>query len=175
MATKKKTKKKGGRRHHRKVGALGLNPKSPVVQAVIAVAGFLGADKYINPAVDKVTGTMDETVKAGGQVGIGTLLVLNKHTQKHWFAVVPGALLAGAGLKRGLRAMGVINGIGGYQDVSVVAGKKAMNGYGQVKVVGTLPQPSLNGGFTVNKPVGTQIMGNANGSGIRHDSSSYLG
>jgi hypothetical protein len=130
--------------------AMKLNADSPIVQLGSAAVGFILGDK-INVMVDKVTGTMDGKLVGGIEAGLGAALVFMKLTpgKKSLLQVVPGGLLAGAGIKKLLQEFGVINGIGGYGAVPVI-GKRivngALNGYGSVPVVaGYTPNQALNG------------------------------
>lgn len=165
---KRKAKKRTGTRRRRRIGAVNFNPNSPLVQIGSAAAGFFLADK-INPLVDKVTGVMGPKLVAAAQTGIGAALVFLKiGSKKTLLQVIPGGILAGAGVQRALAAFGVVNGIGGYQRVPVIAGS-TVNGYGQAPVIGYQPGASLNGYATadvaINGSRSSRVMG-AMGNGL---------
>ncbi len=201
MAKKKRgTKKKGGRRR-RSVGSLNLN--SPVVKLLAVGGGFFMGD-FTNTQVDKiipikpvdpaVPGSPDKnnTMKTVGSIGLGGLLLMNKKGSKLVTGVttVAGGILAGAGLRRALKQMGVIK---GYQSVPVI-GKHRMAGYQNVPVIGNGTPSQLRGvpgqlqGYRVGGGLGQNgygsqgsgVMGsvmsaNANGSGLSNSGSGYMG
>ncbi len=177
MAKAKTKKKKASTGRRRSVGKASLNPDSTMVKLAVTAVGFVLAPK-INPLIDKVTGTMDSKIVGGAQTGVGSALLFMKlGKKKSWLEVVPGGLLAGAGAKRLLQALGVLNGIGGYQSVPVL-GKRmngALNGYGAVPVLGqytTARSGQLNGigGYQVPYvPAHKQVMGST-GSGLMNGS-----
>jgi hypothetical protein len=110
--------------------------------------------------LDKVMGTLDEKIKAGIEVGAGTLLVMGKlgKGKPGTVVTVVGGVLAGAGLKRGLRSFGVIT---GYGMVDVISGynpnPNLLNGFQKVPVIGgyqTAPI-AING----LKPGHSKVMG----------------
>ncbi len=158
--------KRVSRRRHRRVGAMALNPTSTMVQAGSVVLGYFLAGK-VNPLVDKLTGTMDAKIVSAIQVGLGGALVLGKIGGKRsLMTVIPGGVLAGAGLKRALVSFGVVTGYGAMP----VVGRTQMNGYQKVPVIGYNPQSSLNGYETASMPINgpnisNKIMGSVNGSG----------
>lgn len=125
MARKKKTKKKAARR--RVGGGLKsmLNPNSDLVKIGSIAIGLL-AEKPVNNAIDKMIppDKLDQKIVAGGQVGLGGAYLMFAKKKNIIFTVGSG-VLAGAGLRRGLRAFG----IGGYQNVRYV------NGYQNVREV----------------------------------------
>jgi hypothetical protein len=178
MAKRKKTTRR--RSSRRRVGAVALNAKSPMVQIGAAAAGFLLAST-INPLIDKVTGTMDAKLVGAGQTGVGAALMFMKlGKKKSTMEVVAGGVLAGAGAKRLLQAMGVIN---GFESVPVIGQrmlKSSMNGYGAVPVIGngyTVPN-RMNGvfnGYNVPPVPKTQVMGSVQGSGYNNGGSDYMG
>jgi len=152
------------RRRHRRVGAMALNPTSTMVQAGTVVAGYLLAGK-INPLIDKLAGTMDAKIVSAVQVGLGGALVLGKLGKRSMLTVVPGGLLAGAGIKRALTSFGVVT---GYGDMPVVG--RQVRGYQKVPVLGYNPQSSLNGYETAAMPmngpnISSRIMGSVAASG----------
>lgn len=144
MAKKRKSQKR------RRVGALSLNPASPVVKLVSVAAGFLLGNQ-INGVVDKIapgTTATDGTVTPSklatvvkyGQPALGAYLLLRK--KRSTAGVVAGGLLAGAGLKRLFPSL-----IGGFNQVPVIAG------FNQVPVIGNVP-PQLSG-YTTSRVVGS--------------------
>lgn len=180
MAKRKSHKRKTHRR--RRVGAPALNPSSPLVKfGSVAVGYLLGTT--INGAIDKVTGmaavaATDSKQKmiAAATAGIGTLLLTGKLTKgrPNLMLTVAGGVLAGAGLKRGLKSFNVITGYGavdvisGYQKVDVISGytpNMSLNGYRTAPV-------ALNG----TRPMHSKIMGGVEkGSGITNSGSDCMG
>jgi hypothetical protein len=150
MAKRKKSRKGARRtsRRRRSIGAMNLNPTSPIVQIGAAALGFVFGDK-INAGLDHVTGTLDPKIVGAGQIGLGAALVFMKLGKKKTIVeVLGGGVLAGAGIKRELKAFGIINGIGGYGAVPVLNGRKQIAGYNKVPVLnGGFMTPSLNGVF----------------------------
>lgn len=185
-----KRRKKAHRRRMRgrSVGALlGLGGSDATIKLASLAGGFFLAGS-INPQIDKLvnkimpttTGTTpstsNATVAAVGQLGIGGLLLVRKFgsgtTGKA--LTVAGGLLAGAGLQRALKTMGIIT---GYQSVPVI-GRHRMAGYQNVPVVGqrvTPPQlagrPAQLQGYRVNgkmgayTPAGSGVMGSIGSAG----------
>lgn len=191
-----KRKKRSHRRRSRRVGALSLGGKKNTGLKLLSVAGGFLLGDMINGAIDKVLpGSTDATtniktidpnmkrIAAIGEIGIGGLLLLKK--KQSTITTVAGGILAGAGLKRGLYAMGVLK---GYQSVPVI-GRHRMSGYQSVPVIGnTAMPPQLAGrtpaqlqGYRVNgyTPHGSGmgvLAGENAGSGITtNDSSGYMG
>lgn len=170
MPKAKKKKKKGTTYRRRRVSGLGkITPDNPIVPIASAVAGWFFADK-INPGIDKLTGTMDQKIVSVAQTGIGAGLILVKMSNNKavkWIQKVGGGVLAGAGLKRGLKEFGVLNGIGGYHSVP------ALSGYAAVPTIGGyVTNKGLNGalnGYTIPRPVHKQVMGSS-GSGYNSQS-----
>ncbi len=166
MAKAKKGQKKATTTRRRKVGAMALNAKSPLLTYGSIGAGFVMGDT-INAQVDKVTGTMDDKIKGGITGGIGAALVYMKlGAKKSPLEVVAGGVLLGAGVKRLLKAFGILN---GYQSMPVLGRRVSqLNGYGKVPVIGgyqTNPT-ALNGvfnGYQVPRTPGNQVMGSAGG------------
>lgn len=174
---KKKRSKKGGRR--RSMGA--INAQSPLVRLAAVAGGFFMGDT-INGAIDKVlpkttTGTppvstiskATNTAAIVGEVGIGGLLLMGKKGGTVGLVkTVAGGVLAGAGIRRALKQLGVMQ---GYQSVPVI-GRHRMAGYQSVPVIGTNGAPAqLQGvpsqlqGFRVNGGLGFNGYG-AQGSGV---------
>lgn len=173
---KRKNKKKSGGKKRRRVG--GLNLKSGTGLKLLAVAGGFLAGNMINNQFDKLgekimppvknpdgttTGNRAAPFLTVGQLGLGGLLLLKS---KGMIGTVAGGLVAGAGLKRALRQMGVIS---GYQNVPVI-GRRRLAGYQNTPVLGGLP-PQLAGvpgqlqGFKVNGGLGYNGYG-SQGSGV---------
>jgi hypothetical protein len=165
MPRKKAKKKKGTRR---RVGAMALSASSPVVQFGSIGVGWLMADT-INTQIVRFTGTMDGKMVGGITAGIGAALQFMKlgKKPKSTLQVAAGGVLIGAGAKKLLKEMGVIN---GYSAVPVVGTGGRMNGYHAVPVVngykaGPSYPSSLNGalnGYKVPRPA--NIVGNAGSS-----------
>lgn len=203
MSKKKGKKSKGRKGGQRRVGALNLN--SPVFKLLAVGGGFFMGDT-INAQVDKiipvkpadpaVPGSPDKnnTLKTVGTIGLGGLLLMNKKGSPMVKGVttVAGGLLAGAGLRRALKQMGVIK---GYQNVPVI-GRHRMAGYQNVPVIGHNGAPAqlqgmapsqlqgfrVNGGLGQNGygsqgsgVMGSVISANANGSGLSNSGSGYMG
>jgi hypothetical protein len=177
MAKKRKSTKRRSTRR-RRIGAVALNPANPVVKIGAAAAGFVFAGT-INPLIDKVAGTMDAKLVGAGQTGIGAALMFMKLGNKKPGLVqtVAGGVLAGAGAKRLLQALGIINGFSAVPVIGRKMMKSSMNGYGNVPVIGNAPgytvPRSLNGvfnGYTVPQAPG-KMMGNVEGSGLLNSNS----
>lgn len=166
---KKAKKKKAGKRR-RGVGAMSFNPNNPLIQWGSIAAGFFLA-KPVNEAIDKVVPAdkVDPKLTAAGQAGIGSLLVFKKFTKNkmlNTITTVGGGIVAGAGVKRGMDALG-IGGIGGYQTVP------AINGYQSVPAVGATKRINGynpgNGGMSLNGtmiPMRQAIGAVGSGSGV---------
>ena len=167
------------RKGHRRVGALNLNPGSPLIRGLSVAAGYLLADS-INQGIDNVfpkpaAGTSaddiakkiatNDTIAMVGEVGLGALLLLRK--KKSLITTLGGGLLAGAGLKRALKKAKIVS---GYQSVPVIGRRGGrVRGYQSVPVVGGIP-PMLSGippmlsGYT---PAGSGVGGyTPAGSGV---------
>lgn len=159
------------------MGGIGLKPQSTGMKLIALAAGYLLAD-MINPEIDKIlpkkkdaagVETPNQTIGTVGQVGIGGLLLMRK--KQTLLTVGGGGILAGAGLKRALKQMGVIK---GYQSVPVI-GRHRMAGYQSTPVIagrpmqltGTPPQLS---GYTVNgyNSQGSGVMGAVGSVGRRY-------
>lgn len=176
---RRRSKKTTHRRRSRRVGALALNPSSPLVKYGTIAAGFLLA-KIVNTSLNGLipaslkAKTGSPKIVAGAQAGLGALLIFSKG-KKSTVKSIAGGLLLGSGIKRLLDSMaagapttitgyGNVDVISGYGNVNVISGRK-MNGY--------TPNNSLNG-YTPNmnlsgqRPLHNQVMGSAdtrNGSG----------
>jgi len=128
---KRRKKRSSGRR--RRMGAMALNANNPVVTLGSVAAGYLMAATPVNSALDKVTGgKIDAKILGAAQVGLGALVIMKKGGKKSLPLTIGAGVLAGAGLKRLLVAMGVVSGfqsvpvIGGYRSVPVIGNG---NGY----------------------------------------------
>lgn len=188
MAKRKKQK----RRHRRRVGALGLSLSSSGtgLKLLSVGAGFL-LGNTINGWVDTLISKTDpttgiKTVPAGmataatvGEVVVGALLLMKKGGgTTNMIMQAGGGILAGAGLKRAVKQMGLMS---GYQSVPVI-GKHRMSGYQSVPVIGnTVVPPQLAGrpaqlqGYKVSgyTPHGSGVMAGVDGgSGITTNSGS---
>jgi hypothetical protein len=174
------------RRHHRRgrVGASMLNPNGMIVKLGSVAAGFFLGDT-INTAIDSLnmlpatpaTATAAASPASArvpsallelGELGLGALLLLKVKKPGAMGLVlrVGGGVLAGAGLRRVAKSMGIVS---GYQSVPVVG--RRMGAYQSVPVIGRVPAqlsgtPSQLRGFRVNgtsrsgyMPVGTGVMG----------------
>lgn len=157
MAKRKTHKKK----HHRRVGAAGMKSGMLIKVAAIA-AGYLAGDtlsKKLDNMLNKaptdpnapVTTAPENILVTAGEIGIGGLLLARSRGKGKLIKEIAGGFLVGAGVKRGLRKLGVVT---GYQSVPVIG--KRMAGYQSVPVINGMPSqlsgmPSqLSGGFRVN-------------------------
>lgn len=193
-------KKKAKHRKHRRVGAFSLGKKDTGLTLAALAGGFLLGDT-INTQIDSLVAKMmpasttttatanpstGQTMVMVGEIGLGGLLLLKKHGAGTMGTVlkVSGGLLAGAGLKRALKSMGIIK---GYQSVPVI-GRHRMAGYQSVPVIGATPaqlagRPAQLQGYKVNgyTPHGSGVMGSIGaldgGSGITTtaNGSGYMG
>jgi hypothetical protein len=170
-------KKKVYRRKRRRVGAMSLNPSSPVVKAVAAGGGFMVADT-INTAIDKVlpasltaaTGITKYIPAALEVAPAAFLLITGKKVNP--ILSLAAFVLAGAGVKRGLKQAGVITGfnsiptIGGFNSIPTIGGVPAQLG-------ASIPA-QLNGGFRTRVMNGFRtrnvVGGVSDGSGINANS-----
>jgi hypothetical protein len=131
----KKSRKQKRSRGRRRIGAA-LNPASPLIKLAAVAGGYFLAES-INPMIDKLTaGKISDKLVAGGQTGLGALLLMGKG-KSSIIKTVAGGIAAGSGLKRGLKAFGVIKppvvtapAVTGYGSVPVIGG------YGSVPVIG---------------------------------------
>lgn len=185
-----KKRKKHGRRRSRRVGAFKLGGKDTGLKLAALAGGFFLGDMIngridslltkttaataTTPATTSSTPTMLATV---GELGLGGLLLMRKKQPGAIGMAVPvvGGLLAGAGIRRALKQLGVMT---GYQSVPVI-GRHRMAGYQNVPVIGRTPTPpQLAGrpgqlqGYRVNgyTSAGSGVMGSVgavdSGSGI---------
>ncbi len=152
--------RKHHKRRHRRVGAMGLG-KGGNGMKLLAVAGGFFLGDTINAQIDKFlpktteTGTTvqtpNQTIGIVGEIGLGGLLLMRKRS--NMIMTIGGGVLAGAGLKRLAKKMGILS---GYQNVPVI-GRHRMTGYQSVPVIGGRPAqlqgtrtPSQLQGFKVN-------------------------
>jgi hypothetical protein len=189
-------KRKKGKRRTRRVGAFG--GKKDMGLKLAALAGGVLLANTINSKLDALTTkttaatattpatttTPPNMLLIVGELGLGGLLLLRKTGgTMGMISKVAGGLLAGAGLGRALKTMGIMS---GYQAVPVI-GKHRMAGYQLVPVIGqrtTPPQlagkPSQLQGFRVNgyTPTGSGVMGGIGavdgGSGINTSGTGYM-
>lgn len=180
---KKKSHKKKSRRH--KVGALSMNASSPIVMIGSVALGYL-AGGFVNSAINALVPAGIKTqpyagkVLAGGQMGLGALLILGKG-KKSLLKTIAGGLVAGAGIKRAtiVFAPNTTDTLGGYGQVPVLGayttpgqigyGGRRVAGYGQVPVIGAYsPNSSLTGSQKVMGSTGGSSYGGGYGS-------SYMG
>jgi hypothetical protein len=165
--------RKKQKRRHRRVGAVGFGGKKGAGMKLLAVAGGFLLGDTINTQLDKVlpktknaTTNVDEpnqTIGIVAEIGLGGLLLMRK--KQSMPITLAGGVLAGAGLKRVAKKMGLLS---GYQSVPVI-GRHKMAGYQSVPVIGSLPSqlsgrmPSQLQGFRVNGYVPTGSAGVMNG------------
>jgi hypothetical protein len=138
------------RRHRRRVGALRLGGKDTTVKLLSVGAGFLlgpAINKMVDGFLPKTTDPVPvptknaSTVAAVGMVGLGGLLLMQQRSQP--ILKYAGGVLLGAGLKRALSVLGVIQ---GYQSVPVIGRHHRMAGYQSVPVIGAnVVPPQLAG------------------------------
>lgn len=194
-----KRRKKPGRRRSRRVGAFGFGKKDTGLKLAALAGGFFLGNS-INSGIDKLltkvtpattttptqTSSTPQTLAMVGEIGLGGLLLMRKKSGGiNTGLKIAGGLLAGAGIKRALKVMGVMS---GYQAVPVI-GRHRMGGYQSVPVIGrgqTPPQlagtPAQLQGYRVNgyTPAGSGVMGSIGccegGSGVTNTAGgSYMG
>lgn len=171
------SKKKVGKTGKKRSG--GSRKTDLIIKLAALGIGYFGADT-INAQVDKIVPKskdssgveiVNQNLAIAGELGIGGLLLLkkmpvgNKTMQTALTAV--GGILAGAGLKRGLKKLGVIN---GYQSTPVI-GKYRMAGYQSTPVIGGMAVPGQLSGvpnqLTGYRPAGSGVGGyKPQGSGV---------
>ena len=166
------SKKKQKRR--RRVGAMSFGGKKDVGLKLLAVAGGFLLGDTINTQLDKVLPkskdattnieTPNQTIGIIGEIGLGGLLLMRK--KKNMMLTVGGGVLAGAGLRRVAKKMGLI---GGYQNVPVI-GRHRMGGYQSVPVIGNTIIPSQLSGKTP-----AQLQGYKVGAYVPHGSGVMAG
>lgn len=176
---KRKHKKTSRRRRMSGMGA--INPSSPIVKLAALAAGYFLGDT-INAQIDKVLpASLLSTSSAAGvpdtamkyavpavEVGIGGALLMSK--KKSMVKVVVGGVLAGAGLRKGLKAAGIVS---GYQAVPVI-GRRRVAGYQSVPVIGAVPNQLSGGASRYAGPVPDQLSG-YRVNGYRTNGSNVMG
>lgn len=195
-----KRRKRTHRRRRRRVGAFGLGGSDTGVKLLAVGAGFL-LGNTINAQIDKMLPKTTDTVPVPtknaqtmamvGELGLGGLLLLRKQSGTAGTAMkVAGGVLAGAGLKRALKVLGVMS---GYQSVPVI-GRHRMAGYQSVPAIGAKVPAQLAGktppqlagyrpagsGVGAYVPAGSGVLGGIgncdNGSGLTTSAGSgYMG
>lgn len=187
MAKRKTAKKRKTTVRRRKVGAMALDVKNPLVMFGPMVGGFLLGDN-INTAIDNMLpdDKVSQKAKGIGEGGIGAALAFMKIGRKKTpVEMIAGGVLLGAGVRRLLKEFGVIQGIGGYHSVPVVAAKhrSRLNGYGAVPVIGQsgyVVNRGLNGalngvpGYAVPAPPSSVMNGIGSGSGVTNTGSDCM-
>lgn len=144
------------KKHHkphrrRRVGGLNLGGKGAAMKLLAVGAGFL-LGNTINGAIDRLLPKTADPVPvptknaqmmaAVGEVGIGGLLLLYKKSGNTGMIMSgAGGVLAGAGLKRALKVMGIMS---GFQSVPVI-GRHRMAGYQSTPVIGGNVPSQLSG------------------------------
>lgn len=164
MATKRRRRTTGKRRSKR-IGAMSLNPKNPLVLVASVAAGYLASDQIFK-VIDKAIPTKDtsatdktqvnvvsDTVLGGGMAAAGSALALLG--KKSMIKTVAGGVLAGAGLKLVLTDQGVIK---GFPSVPSVGRRRRVAGFPSVPSVGSTPA-SLRGGYSPNRASVSAING----------------
>lgn len=148
MAKKRHSKK--GRRGRRRIGAARLNASSPLVKVAAVAAGYFLGDK-INPLIDKVTaGKVSDKIVGVGQTGLGGLLLMKGRSSM--IKTAAGGVLAGSGLKRALRAFGVL------QPALPPPAGTTVTGYGKVPVISGYGQVPVIGGYSPNQTLGAYMV-----------------
>lgn len=156
MATKRRRRTTGKRRSKR-IGAMSLNPKNPLVLVASVAAGWFGSDQIFK-VIDKAIPTKDtsatdktqvnvvsDTVLGTGMVAAGGALALLG--KKSMVKTIAGGVMAGAGLKLVLVDQGAIK---GFPSVPSVGRRRRMAGFPSVPSVGRIPE-SLRGGYSPNR------------------------
>lgn len=153
----KKKAKKTTRRRRSRVGALSLNPSSPLVMYGSVAVGYLMGNTINAPITKAIGDKLDNKIVAGAQVGVGALLVMKKG-KKSLPVTIAAGLLAGAGLKRGMEAFGIgQTHMAGFQDVP------AVNGYQQVPSVNGTRIPRRMGAYNLGQMHTSRAMAGEHG------------
>lgn len=178
---KRRSSRRVTHRRRRRVGAMSLTSTNSLVK-LAAVAGGWFLEGTISPMLDKIPGfsSLDEKIKGVAEAGIGTALLMGKLTKKRapgMLATVGGGVLAGAGLKRALRAFGVVSGYGLVPVVGAYTPNVSLNGYQKVPTIGAYAtaQVPING---IGRPAHSKVMGSVepgSGSGRMSNGSECLG
>lgn len=180
-----KKKKRTSRR--RRVGAMSMNPGSPLVRAASLAAGYFLGDS-INAQVDKVLpASMTATTATGVtayvpsilELGVGGALLLMKG-KPSLIKTVAGGIVAGAGLRRALKKAGVVSGfnrvpvIGGFNRVPVIGGIPSQLSGVPAQLAGyrTAATRGLNG-FRTSRTMGS-TQDQYGGSGITNNGSGLM-
>lgn len=162
-------KKKHKRR--RRVGAMSFGGKKDVGLKLLAVAGGFLLGDTINTQLDKVLPTQkdattnvegpNQTIGIIGEIGLGGLLLMRK--KKNMILTIGGGVLAGAGLRRVAKKMGILK---GYQNVPVI-GRHRMGGFQSVPVIGNTVIPAQLSGSAPAQLQGYRVNGYVpHGSGV---------
>jgi hypothetical protein len=152
----RKRRKATRRRRSRRVGALRLGGKDTGLKLLAVGAGFLlggtingMVDKFLPKTTDPVPvpTKAGETMATVGEIGIGGLFLMRRSSGTVGMATkIAGGVLAGAGLKRALKVLGIMS---GYQSVPVIGRRShSMAGYQSVPVIGASVTPAQLAGRT---------------------------
>ena len=175
-----KKKKKSHSTRRRSMGA--LNPSGPIVKLATLAAGYFLGDT-INAQIDKIlpASLLSTTTSAGipdmamkyavpaVEIGVGGYLLMSKK-KPSMIKTVAGGIIAGAGLRKALKAAGIVS---GYQAVPVI-GKRRVAGYQSVPVLGGVPSQLSGGASPFSGPVPNQLSG-YRVNGYRPNGSKVLG
>lgn len=165
MAKHAKRRKSAGKKTHhrrRRVGAVALNAKSPIVQFGSIAAGFLLGTQIDTMLTKVIPSNVDGKLVAAGEVGIGYMLSFGgKGGTKKLLPTVAGGLMIGAGIKKAITAFGIggfqmVPAVGGYRSVTAIgappkrlsgynAGRNGLNGYS------TFRNGTIDGGLMANE------------------------
>ncbi len=128
-----------------------MSASSPLVTYGSIAVGFLAGDKIDEMLSKVVPATLDTKIVGAAEVGLGALLVYGKG-KKSMVKTVAGGILLGAGIKKSLKAFGVIS---GYQMIPSVSGYSDVNALGAPvrKMAGYIPGKGLNGGYVAKVAV----------------------
>lgn len=129
MARRKSAKAKRTTTRRRRVSGVSMNANSPVVQMGAIAAGYF-LENTVKAQIDKMTGTMDPKIVAGGLAILGFVL---RSKVKGTAAAVAGGLMMGAGIKRGIAAFTA------PQLAPAVAGLPVVSGYRDMRAINGLP------------------------------------
>ncbi len=169
MATKRR-RRTTGRRRSKRIGAMSLNPKNPLVLVASVAAGYLASDQIFK-VIDKAIPTKDtsatdktqvnvvsDTVLGGGMAAAGGALALLG--KKSMAKTVAGGVMVGAGLKLVAVDRGWVKAsVTGFPSVpSVGRTRRRMNGFPSVPSVGFTPA-ALRGGYSPNRASVSAING----------------
>jgi hypothetical protein len=192
LKNKKMAKKKQRRSRRRRVGAMSLNPGSPLVKVASLAAGYFLGDT-INTQVDKVLPASMTAATATGvtayvpsilELGVGGALLLMKG-KPSIIKTVAGGVIAGAGLRRALKKAGVVTGfnmvpvIAGFNRVPVINGVPAQLSGTPAQLAGYLTAANRGGGlsgFRTSRVMGKvgSLQDQYGGSGITNSGSGLM-